>query len=64
MLACTVGVLGASGRLPRDTNLLRAAQRMPGQPARLSVQFAEAAGDTSGNGGTEIWVGGAAAPLA
>ncbi|WP_229723442.1 PhzF family phenazine biosynthesis protein [Deinococcus aerolatus] len=64
MLACTVGVLGASGRLPRDTNLLRAAQRMPGQPARLSVQFAEVAGGTEGNGGTEVWVGGAAMPLA
>ncbi len=57
MLACVVGVLGTSGRLPADTNLLRAAQRMPGRPARLSVQFGEVAG------GTEIWVGGAASPM-
>ncbi len=57
MLACAVGVLGASGRLPGDTNLLRAAQRRPGQPARLSVQFAP------GSGGTEVWVGGAAVLL-
>jgi PhzF family phenazine biosynthesis protein len=57
MLACAVGVLGASGRLPGDTNLLRAAQRRPGQPARLSVQFAPVAG------GTEVWVGGGAVPL-
>ncbi|MDV6373924.1 PhzF family phenazine biosynthesis protein [Deinococcus arenicola] len=56
MLACAVGVLGASGRLPADTNLLRAAQRMPGQPARLSVQFGEI------KGGFEVWVGGAAIP--
>lgn len=54
MLACTVGVLGASNRLPADTNLLRAAQRMPGQPARLSVQFAEVDADV------EVWVGGSA----
>lgn len=58
MLACAVGVLGASGRLPGDTNLLRAAQRMPGHPARLSVQFGAA------DGGTEVWVGGSAVTLA
>ncbi|MVN88962.1 DUF1990 family protein [Deinococcus sp. HMF7620] len=52
MLACLVGTLGARGDLPADTNLLRAAQRMPGQPARLSAQFAATAG------GTEVWVGG------
>ncbi|GGO23502.1 hypothetical protein GCM10008949_11760 [Deinococcus humi] len=57
MLACAVGALGASGRLPGDTNLLRVTQRMPGQPARLSVQFGEVAG------GIEIWVGGAASPV-
>ncbi|CAM3276196.1 PhzF family phenazine biosynthesis protein [Deinococcus saxicola] len=57
MLACAVGVLGASNRLPTDTNLLRAAQRMPGQPARLSVQFGEV------EGGTEVWVGGSAVPV-
>ncbi len=57
MLACAVGVLGASNHLPADTNLLRAAQRMPGQPARLSVQFAAV------DGGTEIWISGNAAPL-
>ncbi|QFP76386.1 PhzF family phenazine biosynthesis protein [Deinococcus sp. AJ005] len=56
MLACAVGVLGASNRLPTDTNLLRAAQRMPGQPARLSVQFGEV------GTGVEVWVGGAATP--
>ncbi|CAM3552978.1 PhzF family phenazine biosynthesis protein [Deinococcus frigens] len=58
MLACAVGVLGAWGRLPADTNLLRASQRMPGQPARLSVQFGQV------EGGEEVWVGGAAVPLA
>ncbi|AIZ46638.1 phenazine biosynthesis PhzC/PhzF protein [Deinococcus radiopugnans] len=58
MLACAVGVLGASNRLPAETNLLRAAQRMPGQPARLSVQFGTV------DGGTEVWVGGGAVPLA
>ncbi|OLV19888.1 PhzF family phenazine biosynthesis protein [Deinococcus marmoris] len=57
MLACTVGVLGASNRLPADTNLLRAAQRMPGQPAQLSVQFGEV------GTGVEVWVGGSATPL-
>lgn len=57
MLACAVGVLGASDRLPEDTNLLRAAQRMPGQPARLSVQFAAV------TRGVEVWVGGTAAPV-
>lgn len=57
MLACAVGVLGANSRLPADTNLLRAAQRMPGQPARLSVQFGEV------GTGVEVWVGGSATPL-
>lgn len=52
MLACAVGVLGAAGRLPQGTNLLRAAQRMPEHPARLSVQFGTV------EGGTEVWVGG------
>lgn len=58
MLACAVGVLGAAGRLPQGTNLLRAAQRMPEHPARLSVQFGTV------EGGTEVWVGGGAVPLA
>ncbi|PNY82393.1 PhzF family phenazine biosynthesis protein [Deinococcus koreensis] len=56
MGACLIGVLGHLGRLPADTNLLRAAQRMPGQPARLSVQFATLPG------GVEVWVGGSAQP--
>lgn len=54
MCACLVGVLGYLGRLPADTNLLRAAQRRPGQPARLSVQFALFPASV------EVWVGGAA----
>ncbi|WP_188901138.1 PhzF family phenazine biosynthesis protein [Deinococcus aerophilus] len=57
MLACTVGALGRLGRLPDDTHLLKAAQRKPGQPARLTVQFAGMAE------GSEVWVGGAAVPL-
>lgn len=58
MLACLVGALGHAGRLPADTNLLRAAQRMPASPARLSAQYAAV-----GLNGTEVWVGGHAAPL-
>lgn len=53
MLACLVGVLGHLGRLPADSNLIRAAQRMPGHPARLTAQFA-----TLDSGRTEVWVGG------
>ncbi|GGK91707.1 PhzF family phenazine biosynthesis protein [Deinococcus radiotolerans] len=56
MLACLVGVLGLRVQLPADVNLLRAAQRRPGQPARLSAQFA------SLQGGVEVWVGGTATP--
>ncbi|GGR80988.1 PhzF family phenazine biosynthesis protein [Deinococcus sedimenti] len=52
MLACLVGVLGGRGQLPEDVNLLRAAQRRPGQPARLTAQFAPL------HGGVEVWVGG------
>ncbi|PTA69867.1 phenazine biosynthesis PhzC/PhzF protein [Deinococcus arcticus] len=52
MLACLTGVLAATGQLPPDTNLLRAAQCKPGQPARLSAQFAAT------SSGTEVWVGG------
>lgn len=55
MLACLVGVLGTLGRLPTDSNLLRAAQRMPGSPARLTAQF-----DLTESGRVEVWVGGAA----
>lgn len=55
MLACLIGVLGGRGQLPGDANLLRAAQRRPGQPARLTAQFAPL------QGGVEVWVGGLAA---
>ncbi|THF88780.1 PhzF family phenazine biosynthesis protein [Deinococcus sp. KSM4-11] len=54
MLACLVGVLGRIGHLPTDTNLLTAAQRMPGAPSRLTVQF-----DVTRDG-VEVWVGGRA----
>ncbi|WP_034383972.1 PhzF family phenazine biosynthesis protein [Deinococcus sp. YIM 77859] len=54
MFACLVGALGAQGRLPEGTNLLRGAQRMPGTPARLTAQYAET------GGGFEVWVGGSA----
>ncbi|MFC3834480.1 MULTISPECIES: PhzF family phenazine biosynthesis protein [Deinococcus] len=57
MLACLVGVLGHLNRLPADTNLLRAAQRMPGTPAQLSAQF-----EQTGQG-MDVWVGGRATPL-
>ncbi|GGN43511.1 PhzF family phenazine biosynthesis protein [Deinococcus daejeonensis] len=56
MLACLIGVLGGRGQLPQDANLLRAAQRRPGQPARLTAQFAPL------RDGVEVWVGGLAAP--
>ncbi|WP_309571241.1 PhzF family phenazine biosynthesis protein [Deinococcus sp.] len=54
MLACVIGVLGHLGRLPTDTNLLKAAQRMPGAPSSLSAQFEVTAS------GVEVWVGGRA----
>lgn len=57
MLACLTGVLGHLGRLPADSTLIRAAQRRPGQPARLSAQYAPA------DGGTEVWVGGRVTPV-
>ncbi|GGR69862.1 hypothetical protein GCM10008959_34720 [Deinococcus seoulensis] len=57
MLACLTGVLGHLGRLPADSTLIRAAQRRPGQPARLSAQYAPA------EGGTEVWVGGRVTPV-
>ena len=57
MLACLTGVLGHLGRLPADSTLIRAAQRRPGQPARLSAQYAPA------KGGTEVWVGGRVTPV-
>lgn len=56
MLACLIGVLGLRGQLPEGANLLRAAQRRPGQPARLTAQFAPL------RDGVEVWVGGRAAP--
>ncbi|MGM9321221.1 PhzF family phenazine biosynthesis protein [Deinococcus aquaticus] len=57
MLACLTGVLGHLGRLPADSTLIRAAQRRPGQPARLSAQYAPA------DSGTEVWVGGRVTPV-
>ncbi|MFT2718669.1 PhzF family phenazine biosynthesis protein [Deinococcus sp. A31D244] len=57
MLACLTGVLGHLDRLPADSTLIRAAQRRPGQPARLSAQYAPA------DGGTEVWVGGRVTPV-
>jgi len=58
MFACLVGVLGARGLLPEDTNLLRGLQLKPGQPARLSAQFEAGPGGAVG-----VWVGGRAALL-
>jgi len=58
MFACLVGVLGARGLLPEDTNLLRGLQLKPGQPARLSAQF-----EVRPGGAVGVWVGGSAAPL-
>ncbi|MEW6421495.1 MAG: PhzF family phenazine biosynthesis protein, partial [Deinococcota bacterium] len=55
MFACLVGVLGAEGRLPSDTNMLRGAQRMPGTPSRLTAQFTVGA-----DGVADVWVGGRA----
>lgn len=52
MLACLTGVLAARQLLPADTNLIRAAQRMPGQFALLTAQF--------GASHEAIWVGGKA----
>lgn len=55
MFACLVGVLGALGRLPTTTNMIRGAQRMPGAPSRLTAQFTPAQG-----GAADVWVGGRA----
>ena len=55
MGACLVAVLGERGRWPEDSNVLRAAQRQPGQPALLTAQFS-APGET-------VWVGGRAEAL-
>lgn len=54
MFACLVGVLGQLDYLPKDSNLLIGAQRMPKQPARLTAQFTET------EEGVEVWVGGSA----
>lgn len=58
MFACLVGVLGAGGRLPTDTNMLRGAQRRPGAPSRLTAQFTAAP-----DGAADVWVGGRAERL-
>ncbi|EYB68417.1 hypothetical protein DEIPH_ctg024orf0027 [Deinococcus phoenicis] len=58
MLACLVGALGAEARLPPDTNMLRGAQRKPGTPSRLTVQFTPTPG-----GAADLWVGGRAERL-
>ncbi len=55
MFAGLTGVLLARGLTPGDTNLLRGAQRMPGQLAVLTAQF--------GQPGESIWVGGRAEEL-
>lgn len=52
MFACLTGVLLQRGLTPTDTNLLRGAQRLPGQPALLSGQFGEPH--------EAVWVGGRA----
>ncbi|UBV41556.1 PhzF family phenazine biosynthesis protein [Deinococcus taeanensis] len=56
MLACLTGVLDHLNHLPEGATLIRAAQRRPGQPARLSAQYART------TGGTDVWVGGPATP--
>lgn len=55
MFACLVGVLCAAELLSPDVNVLRGAQRRPGQPARLTAQFTPMPGGAAG-----VWVGGAA----
>ena len=55
MFACLVGVLCAAELLSPDINVLRGAQRRPGQPARLTAQFTPMPGGAAG-----VWVGGAA----
>lgn len=56
MFACLTGVLAQRGLLPADGNIIRGAQRMPGQPARLTAQYGAAS--------EAIWVGGQAVPVA
>ncbi|GAA5531691.1 PhzF family phenazine biosynthesis protein [Deinococcus aluminii] len=58
MFACLVGTLGAQGRLPTDTNMLRGAQRRPGAPSRLTAQFTAVP-----DGAADVWVGGRAERL-
>lgn len=55
MFACLVGVLCAAKLLSPDINVIRGAQRRPGQPARLTAQFTPVPGGAAG-----VWVGGAA----
>ena len=62
MFACLVGVLGARGLLPDDTNLLRGLQLRPGQPARLSAQFRLQTGNDGRAVAADLWVGGSALP--
>lgn len=54
MLACLTGVLLRRRLLNPDENLLRAAQRCPGHPALLTVQYAGPQ--------DAVWVGGQARP--
>nr|WP_233554667.1 PhzF family phenazine biosynthesis protein [Deinococcus cavernae] len=54
MLACLTGVLLRRRLLNPDENLLRAAQRCPGHPALLTVQYAGPQ--------DAVWVGGKARP--
>lgn len=58
MFACLVGALGAGGHLPANVNMLRGAQRMPGQPSRLTAQF-----KATLNGAADLWIGGRAERL-
>lgn len=55
MAACLVAVLGARGQWPDGAQVLRAAQRCPGQPALLTAQFSAP--------GEAVWVGGRAERL-
>jgi predicted PhzF superfamily epimerase YddE/YHI9 len=58
MFACLVGALGAEGQLPANVNMLRGAQRMPGNPSRLTAQFT-----ATPDGAEDVWVGGRAERL-
>ena len=53
MFACLVGALSVRGLLPENEPLVRGLQRMPGNPSRLSAQYAP-----QENGASSVWVGG------